>query len=1350
VIFANQECDRLNNKYEYYCSTLSAEDEVGCNQYYYTNSVPDWAMNNGFINATASSIDNDGILDAMGNTVMPYLNDPEFNISAYYKTASFGDFIVTADVVSVEIPAPGTISQVPNPEFDGTQPIDPVNNPEFIDEFDCGSFNRDDIVNAAFSQHPNLNPADYDNRNNYAFSVDNFLYDNSSGTSPDYILDYVAIIKKIRTRNAKSAGYISPSYQQGITLNAFDNQNNQYKLGYHHVHDKTHNSNWSHMNLFIHEFAHNIGLDHNGGANGVVFDKFNVTGDWGMITAQVSQFWVPKAHSMWLYGWLDDGDVHDIDPQVTNTVTIKLSDLLTTPLGNPTNTDPLTPKNAARVKIPNTDNQYLWIENHQKIHPSGFEEMNAYIRDPNNPWEHQHTTTGLYMYITDVENDLGDPKGHTKEIWPYDDNSNNTYMLHPDGKKDYNMVFEADGITPVLEQPDGDLWEPDKVQPKLVIVNDNPIAGSIAREGHRMNDPDKVDDDENPLHQNEIAYRNDYNDGNYGSDINEYFGVKFDIDQPGKRVTHIDVERTAFVEGDELSINGIFPILNFRRFHEFPLQGQRQQEPFTLTGLKVEVLSKTTVNGADEYSLRISNDDWSFSSDKRWCDAINLPGNETLTVTGQSNLSLELSGTANRTTYYPHKDREDPFIKNFVDPTILTAQPNSSIIIENNSCINIKEESTLQIEDLATLHLKTGGFLHVKDEDSKLVLDDRSILYMEDDSYIEIKNGGTLEINTDNLNLTQPDSRIIVNAGGILTTTTGQTFNFDGLGKLIIKEGAIIDMPFNLTGEGPNHVAILLDDDFNTSNVAASIDMEHNFRLVDCKVSYENESTIAINGKAVSLINVTFEPASFALGTSTAFTGNNLKAFTCKDSRFNDFVSAIVLNDYFEVLPDPVDVCDVPVQPTFKVQNSHFENIEQYAISCSEIYRLFANNNNFSNDAIGVHPQTGIYGEQCSFELVDNSIEKYRFGVYLDGILSNSTEVLNISGGTINNCNTGVRSVNVNVNVKYCADISDNLEGIRSSAAAQQRQLTVGRKGGATVTGNDVAIKCDDMILDIDAHSGTNVANDMSGNIVFFDLSYHPNTSAPAGLAVRGNYWGADPDGCGESIHYFQNAVNQTGSYIVPNGMTVSDSPYLNVPPGSDCSPSNSNGCDDGTTGPGGDGEISTNFDVIYNISSDYLEEQQYVNAHFGYSIVADFEDAPIYNSLQINDQNLVVLSRVQSETIQPYTDDEEGCLGRVSVAHLYPGVNIARPQIEAIKLIENVSPNPFTHTITLSTFIKNETYTVDILDAYDINGRSLLQFKTEGQQFKIDVSALKPGIYALRVTDSAGRTDYREILKAY
>lgn len=620
---------------------------------------------------------------------------------------------------------------------------------------------------------------------------------------------------------------------------------------------------------------------------------------------------------------------------------------------------------------------------------------------------------------------------------------------------------------------------------------------------------------------------------------------------------------------------------------------------------------------------------------------------------------------------------------------------------------------------------------------------------MEDDAYITVQDGGTLVVNTGNINLNNSTTKIIIKSGGTLTTTENQAFDFDGPGKLIIEEGAIIDMPFNLTGVDENTTAIRFVDDSASPNEHPFINMEHNFYLKDCKFTFDEGSQVIINDARVNFNNVKFY--SYNSNSTVAFTGNNLVSFICKDSNFNNFSEGIVLNDYTEPAGDPMNPCYNPIHPTFRVINCNFDNIVNTGVHCTDIFKLFAENNTFTNSAIGNNQQAAIAGYACRLEILDNNISTYYTGVYFNagGLGANK---LNFSGGDISYCNTAIRTTYANAEIKYCAKIHHNVTGIHSTANGL-KNITIGRKGGASITDNDVGIIGFNIILDVDAinaiseNDDVHHPNDFSGNATFFNLSYNPNVTPPTGLSARGNYWGAN-NGCGVGI-------DAAGTYIVPSNFIINDAELENDPPTSDCLSTQTICGGAAATSQNNTSGINTNFNLIYAISNDYLEEEAYNYAHFGFSLVADYEDEPVYNSLQLDDQNTVVLSRVQQEFVEEITlygdDGYNDCFrGNEDIASLFPKINISENESEDYDLIESVSPNPFTHTVTLSTFIKGDAYLVEIFNAYNINGRSLLQLKTEDQKNKIDVSNLKPGIYAVKVTDSKGKTDYVEILKAY
>jgi|GEM_PF-3123464 len=1096
-----------------------------------------------------------------------------------------------------------------------------------------------------------------------------------SNTMRDGKFDYIALIKKKNT------------YAGAVPLGSFLPETGHWQYS-----DR---SKRELMQTFIHEFAHNMyNAAHVAGSNTVFQNHFQLQSGWGMTALPYDHFFLPRANEMWVNGWLRDNPQ---DPANNDIVTVNINNINTHTSGIELG-DLLSTRKAVRIEIPNSNpnpngvNHYLWIENHQKKHPFDEERI-----DFN---ENKDTEPGLYMYVTSELNDLYSPISVSQS-------GNNVHTIHPAGKKDYEINAAGDNLNE---------------------IEDNPISGLPANSLFRMNDPN------HPSNTSTSIFHCDFwNDGKCSGNKSEYLTAIIGGKNNPVHITYYS--GSSFIEGDELSINGIFPVLNYPTYHP-----NDTQDPYILSGLKVAIDNVST-NGdeGNVYTINVSYDDWEFKSDKRWCGDIIVPTTNTLTVTNTANLDLALSSIANRSA--KQKERGDNVVQNFVAPTTLIAQTNSSIIIENNSCINVKEESTLKINENATLHLKSGGFVHIKDEDSKLVLDENSILHMEQNAEIIVRDGGSLVINTDNIDLDFATSKIIIESGGILTTTTtGQAFNFDGPGQLVIEEGAIIDMPFNFVGESSNHTAIFFNHNNSTSEYAL-IDMEHDFYLTDCRVWHNGGSKIIINDSKVKFDNVNFIDGN---GSSTAFVGNNLRSFDCKDSKFDDFDVGIILNDYTAPTGNPNDPCNNPSNPIFKVRNCEFNYTTNTGVSCTNVYKLYAANNIFNNDVLGNVNQKAIYCTNSGAEVINNEIDKFYTGVHFNGANSNST--LQLSSGDISYCNTAIRTELANATIKYCAKIHHNFYGIHSTASGI-KQITIGRKGGTSITDNEVGIKGYNIIVDIDAISaksangGVHHPNDLSNNNLFFDLSYSPNVTLPTGLSARGNYWGWY-NGCGAG-------ADETGAYLLP--FPLDDSQWLYYQPTTNCL--NTGLICNGAAEPNSNGNITgfnTNFNLIYNISNDYLEEEAYNYAHFGFSLVADFEDEPIYNSLELNDQNTVILSKVQQTTIEPYLPPADACRVGENPGLMFPDVSLFSLESEAYELIESVSPNPFNNYITLSTFIKSDAYVIEIFNAYDINGRSLMQLKTENNKLKIDVSNLKPGIYAIKVTDKKGNTDYAEILKAY
>lgn len=107
-----------------------------------------------------------------------------------------------------------------------------------------------------------------------------------------------------------------------------------------------------------HEFAHCIySCPHIMGANSTRGDKFFYpTAGWGMMSSNSHPMLCANGWEAWLLDWID------IDVNSENTDIQSTADLNAT--GNYTLRDFVTTGDVIRIKIPNSDNNYLWIENH--------------------------------------------------------------------------------------------------------------------------------------------------------------------------------------------------------------------------------------------------------------------------------------------------------------------------------------------------------------------------------------------------------------------------------------------------------------------------------------------------------------------------------------------------------------------------------------------------------------------------------------------------------------------------------------------------------------------------------------------------------------------------------------------------------------------------------------------------------------------------------------------------------------------------------------------------------------------------------------------------------------------------
>ncbi|MCG9881833.1 MAG: hypothetical protein MH472_14655, partial [Bacteroidia bacterium] len=226
--------------------------------------------------------------------------------------------------------------------------------------------------------------------------------------------------------------------------------------------------------------------------------------------------------------------------------------------------DFVTQNDAIRIPIPNTSpQQFLWIENHQKEH---FLDEKIFYKDASPMGK------GIYAFISGNGNDCNNLSTFVFD-WNTSSTTNMFKVLSAKGNKDYSYTISS-------HNPYGGYFN------TFLILADNPISGQTSV----------------------TAIRNDFNSNEiieYCLNPNSHNGCPDDqegmwVEDNSLTWAYSGSSDDAFDVGDELSISGILPVLNYPQYN----LGTNQVEEFILNDLSVKIISYNSTTG--EYTLDIS------------------------------------------------------------------------------------------------------------------------------------------------------------------------------------------------------------------------------------------------------------------------------------------------------------------------------------------------------------------------------------------------------------------------------------------------------------------------------------------------------------------------------------------------------------------------------------------------------------------------------------------------------------------------------------------------------------------------------------------------------------------------
>jgi hypothetical protein len=801
-----------------------------------------------------------------------------------------------------------------------------------------------------------------------------------------------------------------------------------------------------------------------------------------------------------------------------------------------------------RIKLPHIDNtgyntvknQYLWLENHQKI---SMHEVPAL-----NPTCATSWGKGLWSYIQ-----VG--KDRTKGVDPSDQIfCENEDVQDANGSGSWLQMLPAEGRFDYHYRPD--LAE--------TGVNADCIWGNNSlpvEKGRSLNNPLTGFHDLFNFYDwngdGEILLRHN---SNHNLNEDTFFPSYTEVDNTG--VLH----HTLFGRGDDKDIFTLSgnhkiaigtnpstaPLYTYSSYAENSVgtdhrlytyaQIQNQQfYPFEnrtiyLNNLSIEILSETVnstiPNGMDgnpskDLKIRVKWDDADVNN-VRWCGNIVLQDDVNDPLARHTKINLLPSGII----LLERGQSPTQHIKvngSFTQPTVLTLKSGSETNIGSNAIMNVNDDSKLMVESAANLTIDNLGIINFNSTE-KSVFKSGSNIHLKDDSRIYVNANSTLEIEQ-GVNITLDDNAsIVVGSGGKLIMGDGQVFlngsnasvyikgtleipaNTDltmngtgfyqfGVGNnIVLNQGSKID----IVGSSRNYHNMIKIDDH-----AKIMLQNHNVKLEQGRIVYGLNSKIEVNGGgSLNVNNVT----TVNYGVTAPYKGeaaidvSNTHNVLISNCIIDDFVDGIKVHDY------ALDCVGYNGKPFVKIENCNFNLNGNSDIKVNNMQNTnvliqgctLANQNNYGDNGLDL--------SHCNkVELISSIISnKKRDGIKAENVnqlLVNSTHIFsNLSNGIeANNANVYVRNGSV-VELNVNDGISLNNGG--NTLANATSSLTIGDWGCAWIIHNGgYAINGSDFFLYADAreHSILNGSNVKPNR--FDDNSINTGTGMSINICYTFPFW---------------------------------------------------------------------------------------------------------------------------------------------------------------------------------------------------------------------------------------------------
>lgn len=659
-------------------------------------------------------------------------------------------------------------------------------------------------------KYPDFDWNRYDKRkNNPDFAFDNSL------TEPDHIIDYIVVIWRVHGASGYAAtdNFTFKTNAKGYSETYQVKHNNGFTM------DKAYWHLPGIKKLFLHELAHSLyNCPHLYGTNGVHGDYFYSSSGWSMMmygTVNNSC----NAWESWYLGWIDLPKEKDLYSAAENGI-YTLKDFITT-------------GDAMRIKLPFCD-QYLWLENHAGF--SIFDERESFSTDgKNNPIP--PSPKGLLMYIENLTA-RRDVRLNALSL----QYANGMKAMHAGGNFDYQTLGYS---------RDEEWWN-------NIVVNfkkgeANPLGPhndiTLIRDNYEYeaNFPSLI------VHRN---YTNNRNEScsicKVKCPANTFCEASPVLKKENRYVYSEMGSEMAFGTGrlpQKIGISHNPAIVNLQRYDIC----KAVLEPVLLNGISINIISIAS-DGSITFELKFNDTD--IRNNQRFTGNLLLNkidnADYDLKICSGATLILDKSGSPNRHTQGEIVNG-NPEFPDFINPTVLTAEKDTRILIEDNATFIIRKGSSLYLKDEAALIIKGTGKLIVEEGAYFASSPGAKIILEDETAAIEVKKGSIAlnplsGIHADSL-LNVCDLPLITQGKGFLTGTSPVKAGDDRKFKKRMILGPPADHPGNFCwtlADGSSAGHLLHDVNVKNPRLIFKIKKTTTFRMTYTEESCKGTDDVTI------------------------------------------------------------------------------------------------------------------------------------------------------------------------------------------------------------------------------------------------------------------------------------------------------------------------------------------------------------------------------------------------------------------------------------------------------------------------------------------------------------------------